>query len=256
MHDTTEFVHAIAWPLTTLIIFLILRTELQRFTKNVVDRIRSTNSISIGPRGFELKGLVRATPLPANVQTRKVAFTRFVRGLTDKAMLDAVSDSLNIPLSTDLRAQINDIILDVPIPSQQVARPAPIAPQPKRDPPVDCFPRSLIHHGVSAKHLPVICASGNTASTAAITAPRWPITCYAARRRATGSRMMNWLRVSGSKERHNRSANPFRETNPFCRVSACRGRERFQGTCRPSSGWRIPNHLLRSGGDSMRAVYF
>jgi hypothetical protein len=35
MHDATEFVRAIAWPLTTPIIFLILRAEQQRFTKNV-----------------------------------------------------------------------------------------------------------------------------------------------------------------------------------------------------------------------------
>ena len=113
MHEATEFIRAIAWPFTTLVIFLILRAELQRFTKNVADRIQSANSISIGPKGFELRGLVKVAPLPAEVQARKVALTRFVRTLTSKSMLDDIADTLNIPQSTDIRAQMNDIILEV-----------------------------------------------------------------------------------------------------------------------------------------------
>lgn len=99
MHEITEFIGVIAWPFTTLVIFLILRGELQRFTKNVADRIQSANSISIGPRGFELKGLVKVIPLSPEVQARKVAFTRFVRGLTSKPMLDEIADMLSIPRS-------------------------------------------------------------------------------------------------------------------------------------------------------------
>ena len=113
MHEITEFVRAIAWPFTTLVIFLILRGELQRFTKNVADRIQSANSISIGPRGFELKGLVKVTPLSPEVQARKVAFTRFVRSLTSKSMLDQIADMLSVPHSTDARTQKNDIIVEV-----------------------------------------------------------------------------------------------------------------------------------------------
>ena len=60
MHEITELIKALAWPATTLVIFLILRGELQRFTKNVADRIQSANSISIGPRGVELKGVVKS----------------------------------------------------------------------------------------------------------------------------------------------------------------------------------------------------
>ena len=100
MHEITEFIRAIAWPLTTLIIFLILRGELQRFTKNVADRIQSANSISIGPRGVELKGLVKVTPLSPEVQARKVALTRFIRGLKNRTTLDAIADTLGVPRSS------------------------------------------------------------------------------------------------------------------------------------------------------------
>jgi hypothetical protein len=113
MHDATELIHAIAWPLTTLIIFLILRTELQRFTKNVADRIQSANTITIGLKGFELKGVVKVAPLPADLQARKAAFIRFIRNITNKRLLDNIADALSVPISTDIRAQRNDIILDI-----------------------------------------------------------------------------------------------------------------------------------------------
>jgi hypothetical protein len=113
MHDLIELLHAIAWPITVLVIFVMLRVELQRFTKNVADRIQSANSISIGPRGFEMKGLVKAVPIPAEIQTRKVAITRFVRALTNKALLDDIADVLNIPRSTDIKSQSSDIILEI-----------------------------------------------------------------------------------------------------------------------------------------------
>ena len=47
MRDAIELVRAIAWPLTVLIIFIILRAELQRFAKNMADRIQSANTITI-----------------------------------------------------------------------------------------------------------------------------------------------------------------------------------------------------------------
>src|SRR5436853_796113 len=113
MHEATELIHAIAWPLTTLAIFLILRVELQRFAQNVADRIRSASSITIGPRGFELKGLLKAVPLPAEIQVRKAGLIRAIRALADKNMLDKIADALNVPPSTDARAQKNDIILEL-----------------------------------------------------------------------------------------------------------------------------------------------
>lgn len=113
MHDLIELVKALAWPITVLTIFVILRSEVQRFTKNVADRIQSANSITIGPRGFELKGLVKAVPIPAELQARKLALVRFVRRLTSKSMLDEMADALRIPQSTDSRAQIGDIILEI-----------------------------------------------------------------------------------------------------------------------------------------------
>jgi hypothetical protein len=113
MHETTELIRAIAWPLTTLVIFLILRVELQRFAKNMADRIRSANSITIGARGFELKGLLKAVPLAADVQARKAAMIRSIRTLTSKTILDNISNALNVPQSTDARSQKNDIILEL-----------------------------------------------------------------------------------------------------------------------------------------------
>jgi hypothetical protein len=113
MHEATELIRAIAWPLTTLVIFLILRVELQGFAKNMADRIRSANSITIGAHGFELKGLLKAVPLPADVQARKVAMIRSIRALANKTMLDDIANALNVPQSTDVRSQKNDIILEL-----------------------------------------------------------------------------------------------------------------------------------------------
>jgi hypothetical protein len=113
MHEATEFIRAIAWPLTTLVIFLTLRVELQQFTKNIADRIRSANSITIGARGFELKGLLKAVPLPADVQARKAAMMRSIRALANKTVLDNIANALNVPRSTDMRSQKNDIILEL-----------------------------------------------------------------------------------------------------------------------------------------------
>lgn len=111
MHEAIELVHAIAWPLTTIIIFLILRVELRRFAKNMADRIQSASSITIGPRGFELRGMIKAVPLPDDVQKRKVALTRFVRSLRDRTTLDNMADALNVPRSTDLIQQKSDLIV-------------------------------------------------------------------------------------------------------------------------------------------------
>ena len=108
MHELIELVKAVVWPITVLTIFVILRSEVQRFTKNVADRIQSANSITIGPRGFELKGLVKVVPVPAELQARKLALARFVRRLTSKSMLDQIAEVLNIPQSTDIKSQTGD----------------------------------------------------------------------------------------------------------------------------------------------------
>jgi hypothetical protein len=113
MHELIELVKAVVWPITVLTIFVILRSEVQRFTKNVADRIQSANSITIGPRGVELKGLVKVVPVPAELQARKLALARFVRRLTSKATLDQIAEALNIPQSTDIKSQIGDIILEI-----------------------------------------------------------------------------------------------------------------------------------------------
>lgn len=70
-------------------------------------------SISIGQRGFELEGLIRVTPLPAEVQARKVELTRYLRAISNKSLLDSIADMLDVARSTDTRAQRNDIILEI-----------------------------------------------------------------------------------------------------------------------------------------------
>jgi|ERR1041384_5254726 hypothetical protein len=113
MRDAIELVRAIAWPLTVLIIFIILRAELQRFAKNMADRIQSANTITIGPKGFELKGLAKVVPVTAEVQARKLAIARYLRNLADKPLLDNIADVVAVPRSTDIRSQRNDIIAEV-----------------------------------------------------------------------------------------------------------------------------------------------
>jgi hypothetical protein len=113
MHDVTELIRAIAWPITIIVILVVLRSEFQRFAKNMAERIQSADSIRIGPRGFELKGLIRVAPLPADVQVRKVDLSRYLRGLGNKMLLDTIADTLDVPRSVDIRAQRNDVILEI-----------------------------------------------------------------------------------------------------------------------------------------------
>jgi len=113
MHELTELLRVIIWPLTTLIIILVLRAELQRFAKNVADRIRSADTVTIGPKGIELKGLIEVAPLPGDLQQRKVALSRFIRTTDSKARLDAIADVLNVPKSTDVQTQRNEILLEI-----------------------------------------------------------------------------------------------------------------------------------------------
>jgi hypothetical protein len=113
MHEMTELLRVIIWPLTTLIIILVLRAELQRFAKNVADRIRSADTVTIGPKGIELKGLIEVAPLPGDLQQRKVALSRFIRTVDSKLRLDAIADVLNVPKSTDVQTQINEILLEI-----------------------------------------------------------------------------------------------------------------------------------------------
>jgi hypothetical protein len=113
MHELTELLRVIIWPLTTLIIILVLRTELQRFAKNVADRIRSADTVTIGPKGIEFKGLIEVSPLPGNLQQRKVALSRFIRTVDSKLRLDAIADILNVPKSTDVQTQRNEILTEI-----------------------------------------------------------------------------------------------------------------------------------------------
>jgi hypothetical protein len=113
MHDVTELVRAIAWPTTLLVVLFVLRPDFQLIIKNIANRVRSAESLRIGPRGIEFKGLIRAPPLAAEVQVRKVALSRYIREVSDKARLDRIADALDLARSTDARVQRNDIILEI-----------------------------------------------------------------------------------------------------------------------------------------------
>lgn len=113
MHELTELLRVIIWPLTTVIIILVLRAELQRFAKNVADRIQSADTVAIGPKGLELKGFIEVAPLPGDLQPRKVALSRFVRTVDSKSRLDAIADALNVPRSTDVQTQRNEILVEI-----------------------------------------------------------------------------------------------------------------------------------------------
>jgi hypothetical protein len=113
MHDVTELVRAVAWPITLLVVVFVLRAEFQRFAKNIADRVQSADSIRIGPHGIEFTGLIRSPPLAADVQARKVALSRFIRGVSGKSLLDRFADALEVARSTDVRAQQKDVILEI-----------------------------------------------------------------------------------------------------------------------------------------------
>ena len=113
MADVIELLRVIIWPITTLSIVLVLRVELQRFARNVADRIQSADTVTIGPKGLEFKGLIEVGPLPSDLQQRKVKLSRFIRAINSKARLDAIADALGVAKSTDVRAQKNEIILEI-----------------------------------------------------------------------------------------------------------------------------------------------
>jgi hypothetical protein len=108
MRDVIELVRATAWPITTLMIVLLLRSELQRLATALAERIQSANSIVIGRRGLEIKGT--ADPVVSTLQQRRLKFRRLINTLKDKAELDRICDALKIEKSRSLKAERGDII--------------------------------------------------------------------------------------------------------------------------------------------------
>ncbi len=111
IHDIIELVRALAWPVTTLIIVFVLRSQLQDFAGNVAERIQTANSVVIGRKGIELKGLINL--VSADVQARKIEFRRFITGVTDRGDLDAIADALNLAKSTNIRSQRTGILGEI-----------------------------------------------------------------------------------------------------------------------------------------------
>jgi hypothetical protein len=111
MHDVVELVRAIAWPMTTLAIVLLLRAELQRMAATLAERVQSANSIVIGRRGLEIKGV--ADPVVPTLQQRRLKFRRFINSVKVKAELDQICDFLKIETSPSLKVERANIIEEV-----------------------------------------------------------------------------------------------------------------------------------------------
>ena len=111
MREIIELIRVIVWPVTTLIFLFVLRSELQHFAKNLAERIQTANTVTIGRRGIELKGLVYA--VSADVQMRKVEFRRYISTVSEKAELDAIADALKLAKSADICSLRSGILLEV-----------------------------------------------------------------------------------------------------------------------------------------------
>src|SRR5690349_2115531 len=111
MQYTVELVRALAWPVASLAIVLLLRSELQRLAAALSDRIQSANSIVIGRRGLEIKGI--ADPVVPTLQQRRLKFRRFINNVKNKADLDQICDTLEIEKRPSLKAERTSIIEEV-----------------------------------------------------------------------------------------------------------------------------------------------
>ena len=110
MHHVVELVPATAWPMTTLTIVLLLRSELQRSAGAFAERIQSANSIVVGRRGIEIKGIV--DPVGISLQQRRLNFRRFINSVNLKSDLDCICDALEIEKSPSIRKEQAKIVLE------------------------------------------------------------------------------------------------------------------------------------------------
>jgi len=111
MRDVIELVRATAWPVTTLTIVLLLRSELQRLAAALAERIQSANSIIIGRRGLEIKGI--AEPVVHTLQQRRLKFRRFINNVKVKLEMDRICDILKIEKSPSLKVERANIVDEV-----------------------------------------------------------------------------------------------------------------------------------------------
>jgi hypothetical protein len=109
--DVIELVRATAWPVTTLTIVLLLRSELQRLAAALAERIQSANSIIIGRRGLEIKGI--AEPVVPTLQQRRLKFRRFINNVKVKLEMDRICDILKIEKSPSLKVERANIVDEV-----------------------------------------------------------------------------------------------------------------------------------------------
>ena len=114
MHDIVELVRAVAWPITTLTIALLMRSEARSLAAAIAERIRTASSIVIGRRGLEIKGVRR--PVALTMQQRKLNFRRVINRIKTQAELNAICDQLRIesvPAAESRQRAIIDFVTDV-----------------------------------------------------------------------------------------------------------------------------------------------
>ena len=110
MHDTTEMIRVLAWPLTALLFLFVLRSELKSFARNIGDRILSAESLNFGPKGLNIKGGL-AGIVPPEVQARKLKLRGYILGVEDRRILDPIADVFGVASNANLDSEKADIIV-------------------------------------------------------------------------------------------------------------------------------------------------
>jgi hypothetical protein len=114
IHEAVELVHALAWPVTTLTIVYWLRVEIRQgvgqISEALTERIRTSRSVTLGPRGFEAKGT--ADPLRSEVHARVVRLKAFLEQ-ADGGTLDAIANVLGAASAGTTRVKVSAILVEV-----------------------------------------------------------------------------------------------------------------------------------------------
>jgi len=101
-HGVVDLIVGLAWPVTILSIVLFLRLEIKMLAQTLAVRAM-TADIDIGP-------LKIREPSSMEAQARRVTFTKYIRSLTDTAMLLAIAKRLGLPVAVTSSLARNMII--------------------------------------------------------------------------------------------------------------------------------------------------
>jgi uncharacterized membrane protein len=98
-----DLVVGLAWPVTILSIVLFLRLEIKMLAQTLAVRAM-TDDIAFG-NTISIKA-----PASVAAQARRVSFTKYVRSLTDAAILRAIAKQLGLPAAVTNSLARNMII--------------------------------------------------------------------------------------------------------------------------------------------------